>query len=157
MRFYDPYGSLTAALVGLEMHEKMSRGSGRTETMLAAAADTGGNIVCTREAHDRIYRFCRQVSPGRHRDRLTCIAIDPTRPDDLFRHVRQGPVYFDHEWLRQSHLHMIEREGGVLLNFINRFPSPLNNYDRRMSTEARRMGYDVSLQHIIDPNYTFKP
>ncbi|MCF8861608.1 hypothetical protein Ab1vBOLIVR2_gp02 [Agrobacterium phage OLIVR2] len=122
MKLFDPYGSLSAAMTGIEVHEKLSRGSGRTQTMLAAAEDTGGVIICTQQAYDGIVRRINSVN--RRNDRVRVLVVDPTKPEDIYRKVRHGPIYFDHQWMLEVHEYLIVRTSDLFFQMVQMMPSP---------------------------------
>lgn len=134
MALFDPYGTLAAAMTGIEVQEKMSRGSGRTQTMIAAACDTGGTIVCTRSAYDHIMNRIPRIN--RRSDRVKVIPVDPTRPEDIYRAVRHGPVYFDHQFIMEAFEYQVAATSQIFFNVVHRFPSPDYRHDDGWKTRV---------------------
>ena len=141
MDIHDPYGSLTAAMVALTTHEQLTRGSGRTTTMILAAVDTGGTIVCSSREHRFIQQLVRkEMNPRRQVD---VVVADPRSVDDVYRRVRHGPIYFDHAWLADFTEEHLMRQHRELAKVYRQFPSP-QHYRSGGMTDYARNQYQIN-------------
>ena len=143
-RIFDPYGSLSAALVGMEIHSQSSRGTGRTTQMIQAAVENGGGyIICNSYNKDYIKKLIKHMDGPRQSNRITVIDIPVNEYHRIDHYINNGPVYFDHAWLEDLYNFKLMEASNFLSLTWRKYPSPLirvsNQFD---NSYMQRFDYD---------------
>lgn len=82
-----------------------ARRSGRTTSLLESVKDGDRLVFMDRQEADRIRRLLRERELN-----VECIVIGIDKPDELFnRPPSEGRTLFDHSWVEQYYLQMIDR------------------------------------------------
>lgn len=126
----DHFG-IGAAIHGAAMiYTSSSRRTGRTTSLVESVKDVDRIIFNNHKEAERVRRLCLERCVE-----VECIVIDPKQPERLFeRGTSQGRTIFDHSWVEQYYLLVIERAK----NEIDEFERQASGYGEAHRETRRR-------------------